>query len=125
MCFYLIVWHKDKHKILLSKYFLIFFLDSYQHIIVNIFILFYSKYSLNLPLLLSHNMTNTTTQRNLTEQAKNLIIYAYEYVNWTNCYGYQPQKNTSLPYMKAKRKALKICKNSQDTELYTYIKNNL
>jgi hypothetical protein len=70
-------------------------------------------------------MTYTTTQRNLTEQAKNLIIYAYEYVNWTNCYGYQPQKNTSLPYLKAKRKALKICKNSQDTELYTYIKNNL
>ena len=66
-----------------------------------------------------------TTQRDLTEHAKNLIIYAYEYVNWTNCYGYQPMKSSSLSYMKAKRKALKIAKNSQDTELYTYIKNNL
>jgi hypothetical protein len=66
-----------------------------------------------------------TTQRDIKEQAKGLIIYAYEFVNWTNLYGYQPQKNTSLPYLKAKRKALKMAKIAQDTEMYTYIKENL
>ena len=66
-----------------------------------------------------------TTNRDLKEQAKGLIIYAYEFVNWTNCYGYQPQKNTSIPYLKAKRKALKMAKMAKDTEMYTYIKENL
>ena len=66
-----------------------------------------------------------TTQRDIKEQAKGLIIYAYEFVNWTNLYGYQPQKSTSLAYMKAKRKALKMAKNAQDTEMYLYIKENL
>lgn len=66
-----------------------------------------------------------STQRNLKEQAKGLIIYAYEFVNWTNLYGYQPQKNTSIPYLKAKRKALKMAKMAKDTEMYLYIKENL
>lgn len=69
----------------------------------------------------------TTTQqpvRDISQIAKHLMIYSYEFVNWTNLYGYCPMKSNSSDYLKAKRKALKMSKNAQDTELYNYLKNN-
>jgi len=65
------------------------------------------------------------TQRDIQEIAKHLLMYCYERVNWTNCYGFTPMKSNSLPYLKAKRKALKLSKTAKDTEVYEYIKINL
>jgi hypothetical protein len=68
----------------------------------------------------------TTPQpiRDIQSNAKYLMIYCYELVNWTNLYGHCPMKSNSLDYLKAKRKALKMSKNAEDTEMYNYLKNN-
>jgi hypothetical protein len=67
---------------------------------------------------------NRTTDQ-ITQQAKNLLMRCYETANGVNCYGYTPAKSSSPDYLRAKRKALKIAKQYQDTPLYLHIKNFL
>jgi len=62
---------------------------------------------------------------NLEKTSKNadyLIMRCYEMANGVNCYGHTPRPSKSPDYLRAKRKALKMCKESSN-ELYNYIKD--
>jgi hypothetical protein len=65
------------------------------------------------------------TPEQLHTQAGQLLMRCYETANGVNCHGYVPQRSNSPDYLRAKRKALKIAKQYQDTPLYLHIKNFL
>jgi hypothetical protein len=61
----------------------------------------------------------------LHNQGGNLLRQCFEQENGTNCYGHIPQKTNAPDYLRAKKKALKIAKQYNDTPLYLHIKNFL
>lgn len=65
------------------------------------------------------------TPEQIHNQAGQLLMRCYETANGVNCHGYVPQRSSSPDYLRAKRKALKIAKQYQDTPLYLHIKNFL
>jgi len=65
------------------------------------------------------------TPEQLHNQGGNLLMRCYEQENSTNCYGHTPQKTNAPDYLRAKKKALKIAKQYNDTPLYLHIKNFL
>ena len=65
----------------------------------------------------------TTDQ--LQQQGGQLLMQCYEQENGTNCYGHIPRRSASPDYLRAKKKALKIAKQYNDTPLYLHIKNFL
>ena len=65
------------------------------------------------------------TPEQLHNQGGNLLMRCFEQENSTNCYGHIPQKTNAPDYLRAKRKALKIAKQYNDTPLYLHIKNFL
>jgi len=69
-------------------------------------------------------MEQRTTDQ-LQKQSEQLIMQCYEIENSTNCYGHTPQKTNAPDYLRAKKKALKIAKQYNDTPLYLHIKNFL
>jgi hypothetical protein len=62
---------------------------------------------------------------NLQERAKDIFMNCYESQNYINCYGYCPQKNNTIPYLKAKKYMIKLCKKHNDIELLHYTLKNL
>jgi len=67
----------------------------------------------------------TRTPEQLHNQGGNLLRQCFEQENGTNCYGHTPQKTNAPDYLRAKKKALKIAKQYNDTPLYLHIKNFL
>jgi len=65
------------------------------------------------------------TPEQLHNQGGNLLRQCFEQENGTNCYGHTPQKTNAPDYLRAKKKALKIAKQYNDTPLYLHIKNFL
>jgi hypothetical protein len=65
------------------------------------------------------------TPEQLHNQGGNLLMRCFEQENGTNCYGHTPQKTNAPDYLRAKKKALKIAKQYNDTPLYLHIKNFL
>lgn len=65
------------------------------------------------------------TPEQLHNQGGNLLRQCFEQENGTNCYGHIPQKTNAPDYLRAKKKALKIAKQYNDTPLYLHIKNFL
>jgi hypothetical protein len=65
------------------------------------------------------------TPTQLHTQGGNLLRQCFEQENGTNCYGHTPQKTNAPDYLRAKKKALKIAKQYNDTPLYLHIKNFL
>ena len=65
------------------------------------------------------------TPEQLHNQGGNLLMRCFEQENGTNCYGHIPQKTNAPDYLRAKKKALKIAKQYNDTPLYLHIKNFL
>ena len=59
----------------------------------------------------------------LKQNAEHLIMRSYEIVNGVNCYGYTPIKSNSPDYIRAKKKALYLCR--KFPKMIHYIKTNL
>jgi len=66
------------------------------------------------------------TPESIERQCKQLLMICYEQVNGQNLYGHPPQKMPNyLPYQKAKRRAMSLCRKYKDPELLKFIKSNL
>jgi hypothetical protein len=93
----------------------------------------FQNYSLQLSKSLKYICIMETTEIQLPQrtptqlhtQGGNLLMRCYEQENNTNCYGHTPQKTNAPDYLRAKKKALKIAKQYNDTPLYLHIKNFL
>ena len=86
----------------------------------------FQKFIIDLPTSNHNKMTlPNRTPEQLHTQAGQLLMRCYETANGVNCHGYVPQRSNSPDYLRAKRKALKIAKQYQDTPLYLHIKNFL
>ena len=66
------------------------------------------------------------TPEAIETQSKQLLMLCYEEVNGQNLYGHPPQKMPNyVPYQKAKRRAMFLCRKYKDLELLKFIKSNL
>jgi hypothetical protein len=70
-----------------------------------------------------HNKFETMETNILKQNAEHLIMRSYEIVNGVNCYGYTPIKSNSPDYIRAKKKALYLCR--KFPTMHSYIKENL
>ena len=70
-----------------------------------------------------HNKLKTMETDILKQNAEHLIMRSYEIVNGVNCYGYIPIKSNSPDYIRAKKKALYLCR--KFPKMIQYIKQNL
>ena len=61
----------------------------------------------------------------LQDRARHIFMMCFETTNSQNCYGYCPQKNNTIPYIKAKKYMVKLCKKHNDFELLQYTIKNL
>lgn len=63
------------------------------------------------------------TDQKIIDTARMILMHSFESVNGVNCYGITPNKNSSIEYKKAIKKALKITE-AMHPAIHNYLLEN-